>query len=102
MRPLIRPAKLGSTNTDEWIKFQLRKCSEEQKAQSPFQHKECRIYLTPKDEENLRIEDLRKRRESKESLKESTHKQTLAEIYAMKDKEMEDRRKRYIETGSYD
>lgn len=102
MKPLIRPEKLGSTNTEDWIKYQLRKCSEEQKATKPFRTKECRIYLTPEDERRLRLDDLRKNRETKEKLKESTHKQTLAEINAMKDKEMEDRRKRYIETGSYD
>jgi hypothetical protein len=47
MKPLIRPQKFGSTNTDDWIQFQLRKCSEEQKTKKLFKTKECRIYLTP-------------------------------------------------------
>ncbi len=100
MKPLIRPQKLGSTNTDDWIQYQLRKCSEEQKASSTFEAKECRIYLTPQDEENMRLVDIRKKIEEKDS--PEAHKKYLAKIREMKDKEMEDRRQRYIETGSYD
>lgn len=99
MKPLIRPQKIGSINTEDWIQFQLRKCSEEQKAQTPFKPKECRIYLTPEDERQIKIDDLRKKREAKEA----SHKQEITDIYAMKDKEMEERRRKYIsgETENY-
>ncbi len=99
MKPLVFKGKLGSINTEEWIKFQLRKCSEEQKAQKPFKTKECRIYITPEDERQIKIDDLRKKRETKES----SRKQEIVDIYAAKDKEMEERRRKYIngETNSY-
>jgi len=99
MKPLIRQQKLGSTNTEDWIQFQLKKCSEEQKAQKPFKHKECRIYLTPEDERQIKIDDLKKKRESKEA----SRKQEIIDIYALKDKEMEERRRKFIsgETDSY-
>jgi len=92
MKPLVYKGKLGSTNTEEWIQFQLKKCSEEQKSQKPFKPKECRIYLTPEDERQIKIDDLRKKREAKET----SHKKEISEIYAMKDKEMEERRHKYI------
>ena len=99
MKPLIRSQKLGSINTEDWIQFQLRKCSEEQKARKPFEPKECRIYITPEDERNIKIDDLRKKREAKEV----SRKQEIIDIYAMKDKEMEERRRKYIngESDSY-
>ncbi len=92
MKPLIRPQKIGSINTEEWIQFQLMKCSEEQKAQAPFKPKECRIYITPEDERNIKIDDLRKKREAKEV----SRKKEISEIYKLKDKEMEERRHKYI------
>jgi len=99
MKPLIRPQKIGSINTEEWIQFQLMKCSEEQKIQKPFKPKECRIYITPEDERNIKIDDLRKKREAKEV----SHKKEILEIYKLKDKEMEERRRKYIsgETETY-
>lgn len=99
MKSLIRPQKLGSINTEEWIQFQLMKCSEEQKAQKPFKPKECRIYITPEDERNIKIDDLKKKREAKEV----SHKREISEIYKLKDKEMEERRRKYInsETDNY-
>lgn len=92
MKPLIRQQKLGSINTEEWIQFQLMKCSEEQKAQKPFEPKECRIYITTEDERNIKIDDLRKKREAKEV----SRKKEISEIYKLKDKEMEERRLKYI------
>lgn len=99
MKPLIRPQKLGSINTEDWIQFQLMKCSEEQKATKPFKPKECRIYITPEDERNIKIDDLRKKREAKEV----SHKKEILEIYKLKDEEMEERRRKYIndETDNY-
>jgi len=99
MKPLIRPQKLGSINTEDWIQFQLMKCSEEQKARKPFEPKECRIFLTPEDERNIKIDDLRKKREAKEV----SRKKEITDIYKLKDKEMEERRRKYIsgETDSY-
>jgi len=92
MKPLVHKRKLGSTNSEEWIQFQLMKCSEEQKAQKPFRTKECRIYLTPEDERQIKIDDLRKKRETKES----SHSQKLKEIQRKKEEEMEERRRKYI------
>ena len=92
MKPLIHKGKLGSTNSEEWIQFQLKKCSEEQKAQKPFKTKECRIYITPEDERQIKIDDLRKKRETKES----SHSQKLKEIQRKKEEEMEERRRKYI------
>ncbi len=92
MKPLVHKGKLGSINTEEWIQFQLKKCSEEQKAQKPFKPKECRIYITPEDEIQLHLDDLRKKREAKES----SHKKSISDIYVEKDKEMEERRQNYI------
>ncbi len=99
MKPLVYKGKLGSTNTEEWIQFQLMKCSEEQKAQKPFKTKECRIYISPEDEIQLHLDDLRKKRETKES----SQKQSLVDIYASKDKEMAERRRKFIsgETDNY-
>ncbi len=99
MKPLVHKGKLGSTNSEDWIKFQLKKCSEEQKAKPPFKPKECRIYISPEDERQIKIDDLRKKRETKES----SRKQEIADIYAAKDKEMEERRRKYIngETDTY-
>lgn len=99
MKPLIRPQKIGSINTEEWIQFQLMKCSEEQKSQKPFKPKECRIYITPEDERQIKIDDLRKKREAKES----SRKQSISDIYSEKDKEMEERRRKFIngETDTY-
>lgn len=92
MKSLIRPQKLGSINTEEWIQFQLMKCSKEQKTQKPFKPKECKIYITPEDERNIKIDDLKKKREAKEV----SHKKEISEIYKLKDKEMEERRRKYI------
>lgn len=99
MKPLVCKSKLGSINTEDWIQFQLKKCSEEQKAQKPFKTKECRIYLTPEDESQIKIDNLRKKREAKEA----SRKQAISDIYAEKDKEMEERRRKFIsgETETY-
>ncbi len=99
MKSLIYKGKLGSINTEEWIQFQLMKCSEEEKSRKPFEPKECRIYITPEDERQIKIDDLRKKREAKEV----SHKKEISEIYKLKDKEMEERRRKYIsgETDSY-
>jgi len=92
MKPLIHKGKLGSTNSEEWIQFQLKKCSEEQKAQKPFKTKECRIYITPEDERQIKIDDLRKKREEKES----SHTQKIKESQRKKEEEMEEKRRKYI------
>lgn len=93
MKPLTRSQKLGSTNTDEWIQFQLKKCSEEQKAKKPFRTKECRIYISPEDERQIKIDDLRKKREAKESSRD----REIKESQRKKEKEMEERRRKYID-----
>jgi len=58
--------------------------------------KECRIYITPEDEIQIKIDDLRKKRKSKET----SHTQEIVDIYAAKDKEMEERRRKFISSES--
>lgn len=99
MKPLIKLQKLGSINSEEWIQFYLKKCSEEQKAQKPFKPKECRIYLTPRDEEEIRHCEL-KEKQKKDA---EEYKKKIAKMYEERDREYEERRQKYInkETDTY-
>lgn len=92
---------LGVTKGQEWTLYRLKKGKADLELhENPFSGNrrdpsDFKVFLNPKDEEEVQ-------RQIRKETADSEHKKKMAEIHAIKDAEMEARRKRYIETGSYD
>ncbi len=86
---------------EEWLLYQIRKAKLQNELKAnPFisnrrDPSDFKCILTPRDEEELRHKTLTENRDKR-------HKEMMASIHAQKDKEMEERRQRYINTGKYD